>query len=42
MFTLHGLVMIFMFMIPAIPSGFGNFFLPIMLGAKDVAFPSGT
>src|SRR5215470_8133981 len=39
MFTLHGLVMIFMFMIPAIPSGFGNFFLPIMLGAKDVAFP---
>ena len=39
MFTLHGLVMIFMFMIPAIPAVFGNFFLPIMLGAKDVAFP---
>src|SRR5512133_480401 len=39
MFTLHGLVMIFMFMIPAIPGVFGNFFLPIMLGAKDVAFP---
>jgi len=38
-FTLHGVVMIFLFMIPAIPSGFGNFFLPIMLGAKDVAFP---
>jgi len=39
MFTLHGVVMIFLFMIPAIPSIFGNFFLPIMLGAKDVAFP---
>ncbi|MGZ6130394.1 MAG: cbb3-type cytochrome c oxidase subunit I, partial [Myxococcaceae bacterium] len=39
MFTLHGLVMIFMFMIPAIPGVFGNFFLPIMLGSKAVAFP---
>jgi cytochrome c oxidase subunit 1 len=39
MFTLHGIVMIFLFMIPAIPNVFGNFFLPIMLGAKDVAFP---
>ncbi len=39
MFTLHGVVMIFLFMIPAIPSGFGNFLLPMMLGAKDVAFP---
>jgi cytochrome c oxidase subunit 1 len=39
MFTLHGVVMIFLFMIPAIPSGFGNFLLPIMVGAKDVAFP---
>jgi len=39
MFTLHGIVMIFLFMIPAIPAVFGNFFLPIMLGAKDVAFP---
>src|SRR6478752_10425236 len=39
LFTLHGIVMIFLFMIPAIPSGFGNFVLPIMLGAKDVAFP---
>jgi cytochrome c oxidase subunit 1 len=39
MFTLHGIVMIFLFMIPAIPSGFGNFVLPIMIGAKDVAFP---
>jgi cytochrome c oxidase subunit 1 len=39
LFTLHGVVMIFLFMIPAIPSGFGNFLLPLMLGAKDVAFP---
>jgi cytochrome c oxidase subunit 1 len=39
MFTLHGVIMIFLFMIPAIPSVFGNFFLPLMLGAQDVAFP---
>jgi cytochrome c oxidase subunit 1 len=39
MFTLHGITMIFLFMIPAIPSGFGNFVLPLMIGAKDVAFP---
>lgn len=38
-FTLHGVVMVWLFMIPAIPSVFGNFFLPLMLGAKDVAFP---
>ena len=39
LFTLHGVVMVFMFMIPAIPTVFGNFFLPMMLGAKDLAFP---
>ncbi|MGE5411737.1 MAG: cytochrome c oxidase subunit I [Clostridiales bacterium] len=39
LFTLHGLIMIFLFIIPGIPGVFGNFFLPIMLGAKDVAFP---
>src|SRR6516164_2555427 len=39
MFTLHGVIMIFLFMIPAIPNIFGNFCLPLMLGAKDVAFP---
>jgi cytochrome c oxidase subunit I len=39
MFTLHGAVMIFMFIIPAIPAILGNFILPLMLGAKDVAFP---
>jgi cytochrome c oxidase subunit 1 len=39
LFSLHGVVMVWLFMIPAIPSGFGNFFVPIMIGAKDVAFP---
>ena len=39
MFTLHGVVMIFLFMIPAIPGIFGNFFIPLMIGAQDVAFP---
>jgi len=38
-FTLHGVVMIFLFMIPAIPGIFGNFLLPLMIGARDVAFP---
>jgi cytochrome c oxidase subunit I len=38
-FTLHGIVMIFFFLIPAIPAVIGNFVLPIMLGAKDLAFP---
>ncbi len=37
--TLHGVVMIFLFIIPGIPAVFGNFFLPIMIGAPDVAFP---
>lgn len=38
-FTLHGVVMIFFFLIPSVPAVFGNFFVPIMIGAKDVAFP---
>jgi len=38
-FTLHGVVMIFLFIIPSIPAALGNFALPLMLGAKDVAFP---
>lgn len=37
--TLHGVIMIFLFIIPGIPAIFGNFFLPIMIGAEDVAFP---
>jgi cytochrome c oxidase subunit I len=39
MFTLHGVTMVWLFMIPSIPNSFGNFVLPIMLGAKDLAFP---
>ena len=39
LFTLHGVLMIFFFVIPGIPAAFGNFFLPIQIGAKDVAFP---
>ncbi len=38
-FTLHGAIMIFLFILPGIPAALGNFILPIMLGAKDVAFP---
>jgi cytochrome c oxidase subunit 1 len=38
-FTLHGVIMVFLFIIPGIPAVFGNFFLPILIGAKDVAFP---
>lgn len=38
-FTLHGIMMIFLFIIPAIPSALGNFFIPLMIGARDVAFP---
>ena len=38
-FTLHGTVMVFLFVIPGIPGALGNFVLPLMLGAKDVAFP---
>jgi cytochrome c oxidase subunit 1 len=39
LFTLHGAVMIFLFIIPGIPAALGNFVLPLQLGAKDVAFP---
>ena len=39
MFTLHGVIMIFLFVIPGLPASMGNFFLPILIGAKDVAFP---
>ncbi len=38
-FTLHGAVLVFMFIIPAVPAILGNIVLPLMLGAKDVAFP---
>jgi len=39
LFTLHGVVMIFFFLIPSIPAVLGNFLLPIMIGTKDLAFP---
>ena len=38
-FTLHGAIMVFLVIIPSIPAALGNFILPVMLGAKDVAFP---
>ena len=38
-FTVHGVIMIFMFVLPGASAVFGNFFLPIMIGARDVAFP---
>ena len=38
-FTLHGAIMIFLFIVPGIPATMGNFLLPLMIGAKDVAFP---
>jgi cytochrome c oxidase subunit I len=38
-FTMHGQVMIFFFLIPSIPAVLGNFLIPIMIGAKDLAFP---
>jgi cytochrome c oxidase subunit 1 len=38
-FTLHGAVMTFLFIIPSIPAALGNFLVPVMIGAKDVAFP---
>jgi len=39
MFTMHGLMMIFFFLVPSIPAVLGNFLLPMMLGARDLAFP---
>jgi cytochrome c oxidase subunit 1 len=38
-FTQHGIIMVFFFLIPAIPAILGNFLIPIMIGAKDLAFP---
>lgn len=39
LFTLHGAIMVFMVIVPSVPASLGNFLLPLMLGAKDVAFP---
>jgi cytochrome c oxidase subunit 1 len=39
LFTMHGVVMIFLFLIPSVPAVFGNFLVPMMIGAKDLALP---
>ena len=39
LFTMHGLIMIFFFLIPSIPAVLGNFLVPMMIGARDVALP---
>ncbi len=39
LFTMHGVIMVFFFLIPSIPAVLGNFLIPIMIGAKDLAFP---
>jgi cytochrome c oxidase subunit I len=39
MFTMHGIIMVFFFLIPSIPATLGNFLIPPMIGAKDLAFP---
>ena len=39
LFTMHGVITVFLFLIPSIPAVMGNFVIPLMIGAKDVAFP---
>lgn len=39
MFSIHGIVMVFLFLIPSIPATLGNFLVPMMVGARDLAFP---
>src|SRR5499425_1397723 len=39
LFTMHGVTMIFFFLIPSIPAVLGNFLIPLMIGARDLAFP---
>jgi cytochrome c oxidase subunit I len=39
MFTIHGVIMVFFFLIPSIPATLGNFLVPMMIGARDLAFP---
>src|SRR5271170_4084910 len=39
LFTMHGVVMVFFFLVPSIPATLGNFLVPMMIGAKDLAFP---
>src|ERR1700756_5285196 len=39
LFTVHGVIMVWFFLIPSIPTVLGNFLLPMMIGARDLAFP---
>src|SRR5207244_9164797 len=39
LFTIHGVIMVFFFLVPVVPTVLGNFCLPLMIGAKDLAFP---
>jgi cytochrome c oxidase subunit 1 len=39
LFTMHGIIMVFFFLIPSVPAVIGNFCIPLMVGAKDLAFP---
>src|SRR5216110_237426 len=39
LFTMHGIIMVFFFLVPSIPATLGNFLVPIMIGARDLAFP---
>src|SRR3984893_3629923 len=39
LFTMHGIIMVFLFLVPSVPATIGNFVLPIMVGARDLAFP---
>ena len=39
LFTMHGIIMVWFFLIPSIPATLGNFVMPLMIGARDLAFP---
>src|SRR5580700_10322923 len=39
LFSIHGIIMVFFFLIPSVPAVIGNFVIPLMVGAKDLAFP---
>src|SRR5437660_1282238 len=39
LFTMHGIIMVFFFLVPVIPAVLGNFLIPMMIGARDLAFP---
>jgi cytochrome c oxidase subunit 1 len=38
-FTMHGIIMVFLFLVPSVPATIGNFLIPMMVGARDLAFP---